>query len=158
MRRAFGEVATTQGKWDEAVTHFRAALERNPNDLGTRYQLGKAYRSMNNLDAASKEMSRASEAARHGAIASLVRSVGPFGLQTPHTGGMGYNDSLPKIPTAAITMEDALLLQRMQDRGAGIKGVLLLRKCSNRPGGVRSPFVPAVVKRQNVIFLGFGLP
>jgi carboxypeptidase Q len=59
----------------------------------------------------------ASEAARYGAVASLVRSVGPYGIQTPHTGGMGYNDSLPKIASAAITIEDALLLQRMQDRG-----------------------------------------
>ncbi len=58
-----------------------------------------------------------SEAARHGAVASLVRSIGPFGMQTPHTGGMGYNDSLPRIPAAAITMEDAMLLQRIQDRG-----------------------------------------
>lgn len=58
-----------------------------------------------------------SEAARYGAVASLVRSVGPFGMQTPHTGGMGYNDSLPKIPAAAITMEDAMLLDRMQSRG-----------------------------------------
>ncbi|MBL0321462.1 MAG: M20/M25/M40 family metallo-hydrolase [Ignavibacteria bacterium] len=37
--------------------------------------------------------------------------------QTVHTGAMGYNDSLPKIPTGAITLEDALLLKRMQDRG-----------------------------------------
>jgi len=58
-----------------------------------------------------------SEAARYGAVASLVRSVGPFGMQTPHTGGMGYNDSLQKIPAAAITMEDAMLLHRMQERG-----------------------------------------
>jgi carboxypeptidase Q len=63
----------------------------------------------------------ASEAARYGAVASLVRSVGPFGLQTPHTGGMGYNDSLAKIPAAAITMEDAMMLQRMQDRGERIE-------------------------------------
>jgi len=63
----------------------------------------------------------AAEAARYGAVASLVRSVGPFGLQTLHTGAMGYNDSLQKIPTAAITIEDALLLQRMQDRGENIE-------------------------------------
>lgn len=63
----------------------------------------------------------ASQAARYGAVASLVRSVGPFGIQTVHTGGMGYNDSLPKIPTGAITMEDAMLLQRMQDRSEPIE-------------------------------------
>ncbi|MCX6140794.1 MAG: M20/M25/M40 family metallo-hydrolase [Candidatus Kapabacteria bacterium] len=63
----------------------------------------------------------ASEAARFGAVASLVRSVGPFGIQTVHTGAMGYKDSLPKIPSGAITMEDALLLKRMQDRGEAIE-------------------------------------
>lgn len=59
-------------------------------------------------------------AARLGAIGSLVRSVGPFGIQTPHTGGMSYNDSVTKIPHAAITMEDAMMMQRMQDRGQKI--------------------------------------
>ncbi len=55
-----------------------------------------------------------SAAARHGAVASLVRSVGPFGMQTPHTGGMGYREDVPRIPAAAINMEDANLLQRQQ--------------------------------------------
>lgn len=63
----------------------------------------------------------ASEAARYGAVASLVRSVGPFGIQTLHTGAMGYNDSLAKIPSGAITIEDALLLKRMQGRGEKIE-------------------------------------
>ena len=63
----------------------------------------------------------ASEAARYGAVASLVRSVGPYGIQTPHTGGMGYQDSVAKIPAGAITIEDALLLQRFQDRGETVE-------------------------------------
>jgi carboxypeptidase Q len=63
----------------------------------------------------------ASAAARKGAVASLVRSIGPYGMQTPHTGGMGYADDAPKIPTAAITMEDAMLMQRQQDRGERIE-------------------------------------
>jgi carboxypeptidase Q len=57
------------------------------------------------------------EAARVGAVASLIRSVGPFGMQTPHTGGMRYADSVRQIPTAALSMEDAMMLRRMQDRG-----------------------------------------
>ncbi len=57
------------------------------------------------------------EAGRADAIASLVRSITPVSLQTPHTGNMGYDDAVPKIPHAAITIEDAELLQRLQDRG-----------------------------------------
>lgn len=61
--------------------------------------------------------SGASRAATHGALAVLVRSVGPTGLRTPHTGGLGYTEDQPKIPAAAITVEDTERLQRLQDRG-----------------------------------------
>ncbi|HLL75511.1 MAG TPA: M28 family metallopeptidase [Pyrinomonadaceae bacterium] len=59
----------------------------------------------------------ASRAARHGAVAALVRSVTPVSLQTPHTGALNYAEDQPKIPAAAITIEGAELLQRMQGRG-----------------------------------------
>jgi carboxypeptidase Q len=59
----------------------------------------------------------ASRAARYGAVAALVRSITAVSLQTPHTGAMRYDESQPKIPTAAITIEGAELLQRMNDRG-----------------------------------------
>jgi carboxypeptidase Q len=57
------------------------------------------------------------EAARLGAVASLTRSVTPVSLSTPHTGMMRYDEAVPKIPSAAITIEDAELMQRYADRG-----------------------------------------
>ena len=61
----------------------------------------------------------ADSASAVGAVASLVRSVTPVSLRSPHTGGMNYDTSgrLRKIPSAAISVEDAEMLQRMQDRG-----------------------------------------
>jgi carboxypeptidase Q len=63
----------------------------------------------------------ASMAARHGAVASIVRSVGPMGLRTPHTGGMNYAADAPKIPTAAIPAEDANRIQRLVNRGVRVR-------------------------------------
>jgi len=58
----------------------------------------------------------ASAAAKHGAVAALVRSVTAHSLRTPHTGAMGYADDAPKIPTAALTVEDTELLDRLAQR------------------------------------------
>jgi carboxypeptidase Q len=62
-----------------------------------------------------------SRAAAAGAVAMLVRSVGPPGLRTPHTGSLRYAADQPQIPAAAITVEDAERLQRMQDRGTTVR-------------------------------------
>ncbi|MEM8599388.1 MAG: peptidase M28 family protein, partial [Bacteroidota bacterium] len=59
----------------------------------------------------------ANQAAAAGAVASLIRSVGPISLQSPHTGTMRYDERYPKIPHAALSIEGAELLQRMQERG-----------------------------------------
>jgi carboxypeptidase Q len=62
-----------------------------------------------------------SRAGALGAVAALVRSVGPPGLRTPHTGALRYSESSPQIPAAAISTEDADRLQRMQDRGTAVR-------------------------------------
>ena len=56
-------------------------------------------------------------AADYGAIASIIRSVGPWSMDTPHTGTMGKYKSLNKIPHAAISMENAMMISRIHDRG-----------------------------------------
>ena len=62
-----------------------------------------------------------SRAAALGAVAALVRSVGPAGLRLAHTGALRYADGVAQIPAAAITSEDTEALQRMQDRGTPVK-------------------------------------
>ncbi|HEX2572434.1 MAG TPA: M20/M25/M40 family metallo-hydrolase [Polyangia bacterium] len=53
------------------------------------------------------------EAARLGAVAVLVRSIGTGAFRLPHTGALRYDDAVPKIPAAALALEDADLLHRL---------------------------------------------
>ncbi len=61
--------------------------------------------------------SGAAEAAKVGAVASLIRSVTPFSMQSPHTGMMGYDTNTPSIPHGALSPEDSARLARWQARG-----------------------------------------
>lgn len=62
-----------------------------------------------------------SQSAKYGAKACIVRSVTPVSIESPHTGATDYDESLPKIPAAAISLEDADMFQRMSDRGQKIE-------------------------------------
>src|SRR5688572_1948495 len=62
-----------------------------------------------------------SRAAALGAVAALVRAVGPPGLRTPHTGALNYAEGVAQIPAAAVATEDADRLQRMVDRGTTLR-------------------------------------
>ena len=63
---------------------------------------------------------------RQGAVAALVRSAGTGAFRLPHTGGMRYDDATPKIPAAALSAEDADLLDRLLHAGRGAVRVHLL--------------------------------
>lgn len=52
-------------------------------------------------------------AAKAGAVGCLVRSIAPYGIQTPHA-GVSITAS---IPAAAISLEDSKMLARMSARG-----------------------------------------
>ncbi len=88
----------------------------------THYEATRVYRSTG-----------ANAAAKQGAVAMLLRSVASFSINSPHTGTLSYDSTLTRgrgassgassgrrIPAAAITVEDAQLLHRMQDRGEPI--------------------------------------
>ncbi len=53
------------------------------------------------------------EASKLGAKAVIIRSLGMPIDKHPHTGGMHYEDSIKKIPAAAISTEDAEILSLM---------------------------------------------
>ncbi|HET6578420.1 MAG TPA: M20/M25/M40 family metallo-hydrolase [Gemmatimonadales bacterium] len=58
-----------------------------------------------------------SAAARAGAVACLIRSVASFSMRNPHTGATLYDSTAARIPAAALSVEDAMMLHRLQDRG-----------------------------------------
>ena len=68
----------------------------------------------------------ASNAAQYGAAAVVIRSVGSDSLRTPHTGGLHYDPKLPKIPAAAMTAEDAMLVHRLLARKERVRMHLVL--------------------------------
>ncbi len=63
----------------------------------------------------------ASRAAELGAVAVLIRSVTGRSLNTPHTGGLRYDENLPKIPAAAVTVEDAEWMRRRIANGHEVR-------------------------------------
>jgi carboxypeptidase Q len=95
---SFDELAARAGEARGKIVCFNAAF--------TNYGATVRYRATG-----------ASEAAKLGAVGVLVRSVGPTSLRTPHTGALRYTDGVKKIPAAAITIEDATQLARMQAHG-----------------------------------------
>jgi hypothetical protein len=96
---SFTELDTLASKVAGKIVVFNAQYED--------YDRTVAYRS-----------SGPSRAAKLGAIAVLVRSITPLAMQLPHTGTLRYADDSPKVPAAAITIEDATLLSRLQASGS----------------------------------------
>ena len=98
----------------------------------------------------------ASRAAKFGAVAALVRSVGSLSFDTPHTGTMAYDERLPKIPAAAVTIENATMMRRMAQRGERIQLHLELEN-ELIPGQPSANVVGEIVgteKPQEVVLMG----
>jgi Zn-dependent M28 family amino/carboxypeptidase len=63
----------------------------------------------------------ASEAAKKGAVALVIRSIGTDRDRLPHTGDMRYAEGVNKIPAAALSNPDADLLSNMLRRGQPVQ-------------------------------------
>jgi hypothetical protein len=63
----------------------------------------------------------ASKAAALGAKGVLVRSMTGVSLQTPHTGTLNYEEGVAKIPAAALSTEDAAMIERLVKGGTPVQ-------------------------------------
>lgn len=72
------------------------------------------------------------EGARLGAKAVIIRSLGMPIDPHPHTGSMRYNDSIQKIPAAAVSTQDAEKIQELVDAGKSLEFVLEM-DCQSYP-------------------------
>ena len=75
----------------------------------------------NYTDTVTYRTSGARTAALYGAVAVLVRSVGPIGLRTPHTGSVTYAADQPRIPAAALAAEDASRIVQLTAAGRRVR-------------------------------------
>jgi carboxypeptidase Q len=101
------ELEANADKVKGAIVVYNVAMPAWSEEKGSGYGKTVEYR-----------WAGASQAAKHGAVAALVRSVTAKSLSTPHTGSMGYDKQLPKIPTASISVEDTELIDRLARQGA----------------------------------------
>lgn len=83
-------------------------------------------------------------AGKEGAVAALVRSITATSLQSPHTGGMRYGKDGPRIPNAAVSIEDAERIERLCKRGK--KVVVNLKMEAKSHGLVPSANVMAEIR------------
>ena len=112
---SFEEVKALGSKAKGKIIFYNRAFDR------TKVNTGEAYGG-----AVNQRTSGAIEAARVGAIGVLVRSMTNAIDDEPHTGAMRYNDSIPKIPAAAVSTIDANLLSELLHKERSVSVTLRL--------------------------------
>ena len=97
-----------------------------------------------------------SAAARAGAVACLIRSVASFSIRSPHTGRTSYDSTVARIPAAALSVEDAMMLRRMQKRGEAVTLTLKMGARDLAPARSRNVVAELVgrEKPDEVVVLG----
>jgi carboxypeptidase Q len=121
----------------ENVESLHALLARDPSAVRdrivfysekmTRQSDGSGYGKTVNIRWAGP-----TEAARAGAAAVLIRTVGTSSNRLPHTGVMKTGPEIPLVPAAALSAPDADLLERLVREGKTIR-VRLILTCRTLP-------------------------
>ena len=95
-------------------------------------------------------------AAELGAVAVLVRSVTPHSLRSPHTGVTVYPATGPKIPGAAVTVEDAESITRLLRAGNRVRVRLKMQAHMEADAPSADVFgdLPGAEKPDEVIVMG----
>jgi len=123
-----GSVATPAEGITAKIVRFdslAALKEANPDDVAgkivfidqktERHKTGKGYGK-----SVGGRSRGAIEAARKGALAIVIRSIGTDHDRMAHTGTMRYEEGLKRIPAAAMSAPDADLVNAMLKRSADI--------------------------------------
>jgi carboxypeptidase Q len=109
--KSFGELkAMPRGKVEGKIVLFNYPFDKQ---MAAQGRSGEAYG-----EAVAYRSDGPSAAARQGAVACLIRSVGGADYRIPHTGQTKYADDAPKIPAGAVTTEDAELIVDLAKQGA----------------------------------------
>ena len=116
------------------------------DEMMTRTQDDSGYRA-----AAPKRSRAAFEAARRGAVAAVIRSLGTDHHRFPHTGGMRYAKGMTTIPVGALSSPDADQLARAIERGSVRLRLFLGASGGGRSGGVWEGTPDQLVPSGNVI-------
>ncbi|MFB9240132.1 M20/M25/M40 family metallo-hydrolase [Massilia antarctica] len=106
--RSFDELKARAAEVKGRIVLFDVPFDQGMADRG---QASQAYRQGSKYRTLGPRM-----AAEMGAAAALVRSVGGADFRLPHTGNSGMQDGA-RIPAAAVSTEDALLMVRLAARG-----------------------------------------
>jgi len=108
--KTFEELEENKEKAKGKIVFFSRALDQGKLNSFTGYG-----------GAVNQRLYGANEAAKYGAVGVVIRSITSKYDNTPHTGVMLYDDSIPKIPAAAIGYLDSDFLSEELKRNPKLK-------------------------------------
>lgn len=106
--RSFDELKARQAEVKGRIVLFDVRFDQ---DMANRGLSGQAYGQVTRFRGNGTRI-----AAEMGAAAVLVSSAGGANFRLPHTGSSGLTDAA-RIPAAAVTVEDSMLMARLAARG-----------------------------------------